>query len=58
MDTGTIRSLAGEQAAGADLLLVEGDPTRDITRLQDIREVVLAGARLERRSLLETPAEP
>ena len=33
----------------ADLLLVEGDPTRDIGALENIREVFLAGAPLERK---------
>ncbi len=32
----------------ADLLLVEGDPTEDIARLQDISEVIVAGTPLER----------
>ena len=35
----------------ADLLLVEGDPTEDISRLQDIREVILGGTPIERRSV-------
>ena len=32
----------------ADLLLVEGDPTRDVAALENIREVFLAGTPLER----------
>ena len=36
----------------ADLLLVEGDPTQDIARLQNIREVILAGTPIERRSVM------
>jgi len=36
----------------ADLLLVEGDPTEDVARLQDIREVILGGTPIERRSVL------
>lgn len=41
---------AGIIAAGkrADLLLVNGDPTQDISALSDIREVVLNGSLLER----------
>ena len=35
----------------ADLVLVNGDPTADIAALADIREVVLNGSLLERRSL-------
>lgn len=44
---------AGVIAAGkrADLLLVEGDPTRDVAALSDIREVMLNGILLERGSL-------
>jgi len=43
----------GSIAAGkrADLLLVNGDPTVDIAALADIREVVLNGSLLQRRSL-------
>jgi len=37
----------------ADLLLVEGDPTQDITRLQDIREVILGGTPVVRTSVME-----
>jgi imidazolonepropionase-like amidohydrolase len=42
---------AGVIAVGkrADLVLVNGDPTRDISALSDIREVVLNGSLLERR---------
>jgi imidazolonepropionase-like amidohydrolase len=32
----------------ADLLLVDGDPTADLAALEDIREVILGGVRLER----------
>jgi hypothetical protein len=37
----------------ADLLLVEGDPTKDISRLQDIREVIVDGTPMVRQ-----PVEP
>ena len=40
----------------ADLLLVEGDPRADIGALQNIREVFLAGARIERKPVAR-PAE-
>jgi imidazolonepropionase-like amidohydrolase len=32
----------------ADLLLVEGDPTRDVAALQDLRQVFQGGVALER----------
>lgn len=40
----------GDVAVGmrADLVLVEGDPTRDVAALEDIREVFLAGVPIER----------
>ena len=43
----------GRIAAGqrADLLLVRGDPTRDMGDLAQIEEVFLAGARLDRQAL-------
>jgi imidazolonepropionase-like amidohydrolase len=37
----------------ADLLLVEGDPTEDIARLQDIHAVMVAGIPLERSPVQE-----
>lgn len=37
----------------ADLLLVEGDPSRDVAALQRIRAVILEGVPLERRSLAQ-----
>ncbi len=42
----------------ADLLLVEGDPTEDISRLQDIRQAIVGGIPIERRPVptLEPPA--
>jgi imidazolonepropionase-like amidohydrolase len=35
----------------ADLLLVDGDPSRDIAALADIREVLLAGVPVERKAV-------
>ena len=37
--------------ARADLLLVEGDPRRDLAALSNIREVILGGVRLQREAL-------
>jgi len=43
----------GRVATGkrADLLLVDGDPTADISALADIREVIAGGVRLEREAI-------
>lgn len=35
----------------ADLLLVEGDPTQDVARLQDLREVFVDGIAIEREGI-------
>src|SRR6266700_6876109 len=45
----------GRIAAGlrADLLLVRGDPTRDITSTREIEQIWLAGALVDRARLLE-----
>ncbi len=39
----------------ADLLLVNGDPTRDLAAVSDIREVILGGVRLERTPVRSAP---
>ena len=44
---------AVEVGKRADLLLVEGDPTRDVAALQRIREVFLGGVPLERQPVAE-----
>lgn len=48
----------GSVAVGkrADLLLVEGDPTRDLDALARIRAVILGGVVLERRPVAAPPA--
>lgn len=40
--------------AQADLLLVDGDPTADISRVSKIKAVIRAGRRLERKPLADT----
>jgi len=46
---------SGSIATGkrADLVLVDGDPTRDIEAVHHIRDVFVGGARLERHPLAE-----
>jgi hypothetical protein len=38
----------------ADLIVVRGDPSRDIRALRDIELVIRAGTRLEPEALLDT----
>ncbi len=46
-------SAARETEWASELLLVNGDPPRDLEAVSDIREVILAGVRVER-----TPIRP
>ena len=44
--------------ARADLLVLDGDPVRDLANLKRIRLLVLDGETIDRGSLLKTPPKP
>jgi len=46
------------EGANADLLVLEGDPTRDLANLERIRHLVLDGALVDRAALLNAPVAP